>query len=125
MMKTTSPISGDACRYQRTFPRWRNSRSSCWRNAQNVTKESQPLTKPGFPQKRLNIASGRGINLAGMDTRLDSPAGLRERAENARRHARALWPHAAADQLLAYAKELDERAERTAAAEQPAARVDL
>ena len=45
-----------------------------------------------------------------MQNRADTPAGLRNRAEQARRHAKALWPHAAADQLLAYAKELDERA---------------
>lgn len=47
-----------------------------------------------------------------MNSRLDSPASLRDQAETARRHAKRLWPHPAADELLAYAKELYERADR-------------
>lgn len=45
-----------------------------------------------------------------MENPVNTSAGLRERADWARRHARSLWPHAAAEQLLAYAKVLDERA---------------
>ena len=45
-----------------------------------------------------------------MKNAADIPASLRGRAEQARRHAKALWPHAAAEQLLAYAKELEEQA---------------
>lgn len=41
-----------------------------------------------------------------------TPAELREQAENARWHARRLWPHEAANQLLTYAKELDEQADQ-------------
>jgi len=45
-----------------------------------------------------------------MQNSTDTPTALRNQAEQARRHAKALWPHAAAEQLLAYAKELDEKA---------------
>lgn len=38
-------------------------------------------------------------------------AELRSRAHQARQHAQNLWPHAAAQQLLCYARELDEAAE--------------
>lgn len=51
-----------------------------------------------------------------MENGAENSATLRNRAEQARRHAMGLWPHAAAEQLLAYARELEAEA---AALEQP------
>ncbi|HET8996043.1 MAG TPA: hypothetical protein VFN42_05190 [Acetobacteraceae bacterium] len=39
-----------------------------------------------------------------------TPASLREAAAHARRHAKAVWPHAAGQQLMAYAEELEQQA---------------
>jgi hypothetical protein len=45
-----------------------------------------------------------------MQNSSDTPAGLQKVAEQARRHAQALWPHPASEQLLAYANELEAKA---------------
>lgn len=56
------------------------------------------------------IAPFQTLSLFSVQNRAETAASLGERAEQARRHARELWPHPAAEQLLAYAKELEAKA---------------